>query len=118
MYVFSLDEINFNTNGRFIPSISCDYGDSGVVINEMGEESHEWQECKTKNAISKIKTHTSNIDSAGTSAGITMTFMLINKESGEIEEKCEKLKAEHFDNHGNDRERSQIDIYHLSNLGK
>ena len=26
--------------------------------------------------------------------------MLINKESGEIEEQCEKLKAEHFDNHG------------------
>ena len=47
-----------------------------------------------------------------------MTFMLKNKESGDIIEMCDKFKAEHFDNHGNDRGRSQIDIYHLSNLGK
>jgi hypothetical protein len=43
--------------------------------------------------------------------------MLINKESGEIEEQCDPLRAEHFDNHGNDRERTQIDTYHLSKQG-
>ena len=115
MYVFSLDEINFNTNGRFIPSISCE---GGEAIKVQGAESHLWQECKRKNAISKIKTHTSSLTNAGTDAGIYMTFMLKKKGSEEIIEKCEQLKAEHFDSLVNDRERTQIDIYHLSNLGK
>jgi len=112
--VVRVNEVNFNTNGRFIPSISCE---GGEAINGTGVESHLWQECKTKNAISKLKTHTSSLGGAGTDAGITMTFMLINKESGKIEEQCEKLKAEHFNNHGNDRERTEINIYHISNLG-
>ena len=114
MYVFSLDEINFNTNGRFIPSIACE---GGEAINVKGAESHHWQECKRKNAISKIKTHTSSLRSAGTDSGIYMTFMLKKKGSEEIIEKCEQLKSEHFDNYKNDRERTQIDHYHLANLG-
>ena len=114
MYFFSLDEINFNTNGRFIPSISCD---GGEAINVQGAESHLWQECKRKNAISKIKTHTSSLNGAGTDSGISMTFMLKNKESEEIIEQCEPLKSEHFDNFKNDRERTQIDHYHLAHLG-
>ena len=66
MYDFFTGEINFITNGRFIPSMSCE---GGEPIYVKGNESHLWQKCTRKNAISKIKTHTSTLDNAGTNAG-------------------------------------------------
>ena len=35
--------------------------------------------CKKRNAIAKIKTHTSNADGSGTDSKIRMTFGLYNK---------------------------------------
>ena len=48
-----------------------------------------------------------------------MTFMLKNKTSGDIIEKCERLEVtKELDNWGDDRVRSSIDIYHVADKGE
>ena len=73
--------------------------------------------CFTRNAIEKIKTHTTQIGFSGTDGDIYMTFKLLDKKTGETLHQCEQLKSA-LDNYGDDREYAKIDIYQIAHLSK
>ena len=111
--IFSLDHIDFQTDGRFIPTLSCK-----VENTKLLSKRKKLLKCEKRNAISKIKTHTSSKSGSGSDANIKMTFGLYNSETNKLEHECEPISPSRVDNHGNDKETGQTDPYEIANLGK
>ena len=111
--IFSLDHIDFQTDGYFIPTLSCKVKDTNLISKEK-----KLLKCEKRNAIAKIKTHTTTASGSGTDANIKMTFGLYNKEKGELEHQCQPISPSIIDNHGDDKEMGQTDTYEIAHLGK
>ena len=106
--------MDISTNGRIVPALMCNETSPITLSWNWSTISKSSLSCAERQALHRIKIHTSQDGNAGTDSGILLGLTLRSRKTNTVLNECKDYL---IDNYFDDREKGQVDHYFKEEFG-